>query len=264
MLDYVFVTENRCQNGSENDLSSTRGGSDEASCFIKLSAGFGAAGLTTSWRRFSPAHAQAKQVFRLPTSSRWAIRPWCDGESRKETRGRDDGRLSVQMYPSMQLGGEKETSNRRRSARSSSCASASGRWDRSSMTQRRQHARSCSRKHGARPEMMDGPIGQGTARQRSGKPQREPVAAVLDGSGARSLYHTKRPIKSIEDVECHRPIGPIDPTLTRKKLDTPDLRLFDMVSLAAELHRRIHLYREPPIGRAASFFPSSPSPHGSG
>src|SRR6202521_5631341 len=78
--------------------------------FIKLSAGFGAAGLTASLATVSPAQAQAKQVFKASDGPPVGYPPVGATENLgKKLAAATDGRLSVQMYPSMQLGGEKET-----------------------------------------------------------------------------------------------------------------------------------------------------------
>ena len=78
--------------------------------FIKLSAGFGAAGLTTSLAPVSPAQAQAKQVFKASDVQPVGYPTVVATENLgKKLAAATDGRLSVQMYPSMQLGGEKET-----------------------------------------------------------------------------------------------------------------------------------------------------------
>jgi len=80
--------------------------------FMKLGLGFGAAGLAAAC---SPASAQTKTVFKAadvqppgyPTVTA------TEGFGRKlETA--TNGRLSIRMYPSMQLGGEKETTEHTR------------------------------------------------------------------------------------------------------------------------------------------------------
>src|ERR1700692_5003383 len=82
--------------------------------FIKLSAclgaaGLGAAGLTTGLAPVSPAQAQAKQVFKASDVQPVGYPTVVATENLgKKLAAATDGRLSVQMYPSMQLGGEKE------------------------------------------------------------------------------------------------------------------------------------------------------------
>src|SRR6202043_4126222 len=79
--------------------------------FMKLAVGFGAAGLTTtSLAPVSPAQAQAKQVFKASDVQPAGYPTVAATENLgKKLAAATDGRLSVQMYPSMQLGGEKET-----------------------------------------------------------------------------------------------------------------------------------------------------------
>ena len=76
--------------------------------FMKLSAGFGAAAASLS--PLSPARAQAKSVFKA-SDVQPAGYPTVEATENlgKKLEAATNGRLSVQMYPSMQLGGEKET-----------------------------------------------------------------------------------------------------------------------------------------------------------
>ena len=74
--------------------------------FIKLGAGLGAA-LTAAPR---PARAQAKDgVQGLRRSTSRLSDGGGDRKPRQKLADSTNGRLSVQMFPSMQLGGEKET-----------------------------------------------------------------------------------------------------------------------------------------------------------
>ncbi len=77
--------------------------------FMKLGAGLGAAGLTASLAATS-AGAQAKMVFKAsdvqPPGYPTVAATENLGKKLSDATG---GRLSIQMYPSMQLGGEKET-----------------------------------------------------------------------------------------------------------------------------------------------------------
>src|SRR5258708_5897579 len=76
--------------------------------FIKVSAGFGAAVATLA--PLSPARAQTKSVFKAsdvhPAGYPTVVATENLG---KKLEAATNGRLSLQMYPSMQLGGEKET-----------------------------------------------------------------------------------------------------------------------------------------------------------
>src|SRR6266487_2828173 len=75
--------------------------------FMKLSAGFGALATLTP---LSPARAQAKMVFKASDVQPPGYPTVVATENLgKKLEAATNGRLSVQMYPSMQLGGEKET-----------------------------------------------------------------------------------------------------------------------------------------------------------
>ena len=78
--------------------------------FMKLSAGIGAAGLTMGLPALTPARAQAKAVFKASDVQPPGYPTVAATESLgKKLEAATNGRLSVQMFPSMQLGGEKET-----------------------------------------------------------------------------------------------------------------------------------------------------------
>src|SRR5580692_7021797 len=78
--------------------------------FIKLSVGIGAAGLTTGLVPISPAQAQTKQAFKASDVQPVGYPTVVATENLgRKLEAATNGRLSVKMYPSMQLGGEKET-----------------------------------------------------------------------------------------------------------------------------------------------------------
>src|ERR1700730_18010479 len=72
--------------------------------FIKLSAGFGTAAT------LSPARAQTKSIFKASDVQPPGYPTVAATENLgKKLEAATNGRLSIQMFPSMQLGGEKET-----------------------------------------------------------------------------------------------------------------------------------------------------------
>src|SRR6478609_7531227 len=75
--------------------------------FIKMSAGLGAAMATTT--PLSPAFAQAKTVLKAADVHPLGY-PTVEAvlAMGKKLEAATNGRLSIQMFPSMQLGGEKE------------------------------------------------------------------------------------------------------------------------------------------------------------
>src|ERR1700690_1745606 len=78
--------------------------------FMKLSVALGATGLTTGLAPVSSAQAQTKSVFKASDVQPAGYPTVVATENLgKKLAAATDGRLSVQMYPSMQLGGEKET-----------------------------------------------------------------------------------------------------------------------------------------------------------
>src|ERR1700752_1390336 len=99
------------ENGSANDrpLNTTGRKAMKRRDFMKLGAGWGAAGLTAGLMS-APARAQTKMVFKAsdvqPPGYPTVAATEGLGKKLSEATG---GRLSIQMYPSMQLGGEKET-----------------------------------------------------------------------------------------------------------------------------------------------------------
>src|ERR1700720_2814120 len=170
--------------------------------FITLSAGFAAAGLTTSLAPVSPAQAQAKQVFKASDVQPVGYPTVVATENLgKKLAAATDGRLSVQMYPSMQLGGEKETIEQTQIGAIQLLRVSVGSMgpivddinvvNMPFLFKNTAHAQ----------KMMDGPIGQELLDKITASPNANLVALCWMDSGARSLYNTKRPIKSIEDVK---------------------------------------------------------------
>src|SRR5258707_14037127 len=75
--------------------------------FMKLSAGFGA---LATLKPLSPARAQAKMVFKASDVQPPGYPTVVATENLgKKLEAATNGRLSAQMFPSAQLGGEKET-----------------------------------------------------------------------------------------------------------------------------------------------------------
>jgi len=170
--------------------------------FIKLSVGFGTAGLTTSLAPVSPALAQGKQVFKASDVQPVGYPTVVATENLgKKLSSATNGRLSVQMYPSMQLGGEKETIEQTQIGAIQLLRVSVGSMgpivddinvvNMPFLFKNTAHAQ----------KMMDGPIGQELLDKITASPNAGLVALCWMDSGARSLYNTKHPIKSIEDVK---------------------------------------------------------------
>ncbi len=170
--------------------------------FMKLSAGIGAAGLTAGMAGVSPARAQAKQVFKASDVQPVGYPTVVATENLgKKLAAATDGRLSVQMYPSMQLGGEKETIEQTQIGAIQLLRVSVGSMgpivddinvvNMPFLFKNTTHAE----------KMMDGPVGQELLDKITASPNAGLVALCWMNSGSRNLYNTKRPIKSIEDIK---------------------------------------------------------------
>jgi tripartite ATP-independent transporter DctP family solute receptor len=168
--------------------------------FIKVSAGLGAAAAA-----FSPlpsARAQAKSVFKASDVQPPGYPTVAATENLgKKLEAATGGRLSVQMYPSMQLGGEKETIEQTQIGAIQLLRASAGTLgpivddinvvNMPFLFKNMAHAE----------KMMDGPIGQELLDRITANANAGLVALGWMNSGARSLYNTKRPVKSIEDIK---------------------------------------------------------------
>jgi tripartite ATP-independent transporter DctP family solute receptor len=167
--------------------------------FMKLSAGFGmAAALAPP----TPARAQTKSVFKASDVQPPGYPTVVATENLgKKLEAATNGRLSVQMFPSMQLGGEKETIEQTQIGAVQMLRVSVGAMgpivddinvvNMPFLFKNTAHAQ----------KMMDGPIGQELLDKITASPNAGLVALCWMDSGARSLYNTKKPIKSIEDIK---------------------------------------------------------------
>jgi tripartite ATP-independent transporter DctP family solute receptor len=168
--------------------------------FMKLGAGFGVAMTTLALR--TPARAQAKSVFKASDVQPPGYPTVAATESLgKKLEAATNGRLSVQMFPSMQLGGEKETIEQTQIGAIQLLRVSVGAMgpivddinvvNMPFLFKNTAHAQ----------RMMDGPIGQELLDKVTASPNAGLVALCWMDSGARSLYNTKKPIKTIEDLK---------------------------------------------------------------
>ena len=168
--------------------------------FMKLSAGFGAAVATQM--PVTSARAQAKSVFKASDVQPPGYPTVAATENLgKKLEAATNGRLSIQMYPSMQLGGEKETIEQTQIGAVQMLRVSVGSMgpivddinvvNMPFLFKNTAHAQ----------KVMDGPIGQELLDKITASPNAGLVALSWMDSGARSLYNTKKPIKSIEDVK---------------------------------------------------------------
>ena len=168
--------------------------------FMKLSAGFGAA--IASLPPLSPAGAQTKTVFKASDVQPAGYPTVVATENLgKKLEAATNGRLSVQMYPSMQLGGEKETIEQTQIGAIQMLRVSVGSMGPIVDDINVVNMPFLFRNTAHAEKMMDGPIGQELLDKITTSPNAGLVALCWMDSGARSLYNTKRPIKAIEDIK---------------------------------------------------------------
>ncbi len=168
--------------------------------FMKLGTSLGAAGLAGGLP--FEANAQTKAVFKAsdvqPPGYPTVVATENLGKKLSEAT---QGRLSIQMYPSMQLGGEKETIEQTQIGAIQISRVSVGTMgpivDDINVINMPFLFKSTAHAN----KMMDGPIGQELLDKITASPNANLVALCWMDSGARSLYNTKHPIKSIEDVK---------------------------------------------------------------
>ena len=167
--------------------------------FIKLGAAIGAAATLPP---LSPASAQAKAIFKASDVQPAGYPTVAATESMgKKLEAATSGRLSVQMFPSAQLGAEKETIEQTQIGAIQLLRVSAGALgpivddinvvNMPFLFKNTAHAQ----------KMMDGPIGQELLDRISSNANAGLVALCWMDSGARSIYNTKRPVKSIEDLK---------------------------------------------------------------
>jgi tripartite ATP-independent transporter DctP family solute receptor len=166
--------------------------------FIALSAGVAAATLSPP----RSARAQARSVFKASDVQPVGYPTVVAVENLgKKLEAATNGRLSVQIYPSMQLGGEKETIEQTQIGAIQLLRVSAGTIgpivddinvvNMPFLFHNTAHAE----------KMMDGPIGQQLLDKITANANAGLVALCWMDAGARSIYNTKRPIKSIEDIK---------------------------------------------------------------
>jgi tripartite ATP-independent transporter DctP family solute receptor len=168
--------------------------------FMKVAAGFGAAGLTAGLP--VGARAQTKMVIKASDVQPPGYPTVAATESLgKKLSDATQGRLTIQTFPSMQLGGEKETIEQTQIGAIQMLRVSVGSMgpivddinviNMPFLFKNTAHAN----------KMMDGAIGQELLDKITASPNANLVALCWMDSGARSLYNSKHPIKSIEDVK---------------------------------------------------------------
>ena len=169
--------------------------------FVKLTAGWGAAGLTAGLMA-APARAQTKTVFKASDVQPPGYPTVAATESLgKKLSDATGGRLSIQMYPSMQLGGEKETIEQTQIGALQMTRVSVGTMGPIVDEINVVNMPFLFRNTAHAEKMMDGGIGQELLEKITASPNANLVALCWMDAGARNLYNTKHPIKSIEDIK---------------------------------------------------------------
>jgi tripartite ATP-independent transporter DctP family solute receptor len=167
--------------------------------FLKLSAGLGAAATLPP---FSSVQAASRSVFKASDVQPAGYPTVAATESLgKKLEAATDGRLSVQMFASAQLGGEKETIEQTQIGAIQMLRVSAGALgpivddinvvNMPFLFKNTAHAR----------QMMDGQVGQDLLDKVSANANAGLVALCWMDAGARSIYNTKKPVKTIEDLK---------------------------------------------------------------
>ena len=167
--------------------------------FIKLSAGLGTIAALSPQ---GPARAQAKAVFKAADVQPLGYPTVAATESMgKKLEAATNGRLSIQIFPSATLGGEKETIEQTQIGAIQMIRVSAGALgpivDDINVVNMPFLFKSIAHSE----KMMDGEIGQELLDKISANANAGMVALAWMNSGARSLYNTKHAIKTIDDLK---------------------------------------------------------------
>lgn len=169
--------------------------------FIKLSAGFSAGLGAATLAPISSGNAQTKAVFKAADVQPVGYPTVAAVESMgKKLADATQGRLSIQTYPSAQLGAEKETIEQTQIGAIQMLRVSAGAVgpivDDINVVNMPFLFKNVAQSW----KMMDGDVGQELLDKITASPNANLVGLAWMDSGARSFYNTKHPIKSIADV----------------------------------------------------------------
>jgi tripartite ATP-independent transporter DctP family solute receptor len=168
--------------------------------FIRLTAGF--ATMAASATPFSTAAAQSKASFKASDVQPAGYPTVAATESLgKKLEAATGGRLTVQMYPSAQLGGEKETIEQTQIGAIQMLRVSAGALGPIVDDINVVNMPFLFKNTAQAQRMMDGEIGQELLDKITANPNANLVALCWMDSGARSIYNTKHPIKAVEDLK---------------------------------------------------------------
>jgi len=172
--------------------------------FLKVSAGLVGTGLgaTAAVSPLAPATAQSKAIFKAADVQPAGYPTVAATENLgKKLEAATNGRLSIQMFPSAQLGAEKETIEQTQIGAIQMLRVSAGTIgpivDDINVVNMPFLFKSMAQAE----KMMDGPIGQELLDKISANANAGLIALCWMNSGARSIYNSKHPIKTIDDVK---------------------------------------------------------------
>ncbi len=168
--------------------------------FIKLGAGLGAASISLGGVR--SALAQSKMTLKAsdvhPEGYPTVAATESLGKKLQEATG---GRLSMQMYAAMQLGGEKETIEQTQLGAIQMLRVSVGALGPVVDDLNVLNIPFLCKNTAHMQKVLDGPIGQELLDKVSGNANANLIGLCWMDAGARSFYDTKRPIKTIDDMK---------------------------------------------------------------
>ena len=168
--------------------------------FIKVSAGFGAAVATLA--PLSPARAQAKTVFKASDVHPAGYPTVTATENLgKKLDAATQGRLSLQMYPSMQLGGEKETIEQTQIGAIQLTRVSVGALGPVVDDLNVLNMPFLFKSTAHSQKVLDGEIGAELLGKVAANANAGLVGLCWMDAGARSFYNTKKPIQTIADLK---------------------------------------------------------------
>jgi tripartite ATP-independent transporter DctP family solute receptor len=169
--------------------------------FIKLGAGLGAVGL--GWGAGSgPVRAQAKMAFKASDVHPTGYPTVAATESLgKKLEAATNGRLSVQMFASMTLGGEKETIEQTQLGAIQLLRVSVGALGPVVDDLNVLNIPFLCRNTAHMQKVLDGPIGQELLDKVTNNANANLIGLCWMDAGARSFYNTKHPIKTLADMK---------------------------------------------------------------
>jgi tripartite ATP-independent transporter DctP family solute receptor len=169
--------------------------------FIKLSAGLGAAGITTQFAA-PMARAQSKMVLKASDVHPAGYPTVAAVESLgKKLEQATNGRLSVQMFGSMQLGGEKETIEQTQLGALQINRVSVGTLGPVVDELNALNIPFLCRNTAHMQKVLDGEIGNELLDKVTNNANANLIGLCWMDAGARSFYTTKKPVKTIDDLK---------------------------------------------------------------